>query len=169
MTLSQALLPEFDHEFANTRKTIERVPDDQLGWKPHEKSFSMGELAIHLAEIPQWAPVTIEQDSFDMTPPGAQPREHPKLSSRKEILEMFDQGVARARAAIAAASDEQWMKPWSLLKGGQILMTMPRIAVARSFILNHNVHHRAQLGVYLRLNNLPVPALYGPSADEGAM
>ena len=129
----------------------------------------MGELAIHLAEIPQWAPVTIEQDSFDMTPPGAQPREHPKLSSRKEILEMFDQGVARARAAIAAASDEQWMKPWSLLKGGQILMTMPRIAVARSFILNHNVHHRAQLGVYLRLNNLPVPALYGPSADEGAM
>ena len=128
-----------------------------------------GQLATHLAEILQWMPITVEQDSFDVEPPGGQTYQRPKLTSGKQILEMFDQGLASARATLAKASDEQLMKPWSLLKGGQTVMTMPRIACVRSFILNHNVHHRAQLGVYLRLNNLPVPAIYGPSADEGQM
>lgn len=169
MALSQALLPELEHEFAGTRKTIERVPDDKLAWKPHAKSFSMGDLATHLAEMPGWATVTLEQDSFDVNPPGGSTHQRPKVSSRQEILEMLDKNLAAARALLAKATDEQLMKPWSLLNGGKVTMTMPRIAVFRSFILNHNIHHRAQLGVYLRLNDIPVPALYGPSADEGAM
>ena len=169
MALSQALLPEFDHEFAGTRKTIERVPDDKLAWKPHAKSFSMGDLAIHLAEIPGWMGATIDLDSFDVNPPSGQHYERPKLGSRQEILEAFDKNVATARATVAAASDEHLMKPWSLLSGGKPILTMPRIAVLRSFLMNHTIHHRAQLGLYLRLNDIPVPGLYGPSADEGAM
>ena len=169
MAISQALLPEFDQEFANTRKTVERVPDDKLAWKPHPKSFSMGDLATHLAEFPGWMGVTIEQDSFDVAPPGGQTYQRPKLGSRKEILEMFDKNLAAAREALQKATDEQLMKPWSLLNGGKVTMTMPRIAVFRSFIMSHNIHHRAQLGVYLRLNNVAVPSLYGPSADEQSM
>ena len=169
MALNQALLPELDHEMSGTRKTLERVPDDKLAWKPHAKSFSMGELATHLAETPGWTAVTLEQDSFDINPPGGQTYQRPKLGSRKEILEMFDKNLAAARAVLAKATDEQLMKPWSLLNGGKVTMTMPRIAVFRSFIMSHNIHHRAQLGVYLRLNNVAVPALYGPSADEQTM
>ena len=169
MAMSQALLPELDHEMAGTRKTLERVPDDKLAWKPHPKSFSMGDLATHLAEAPGWASVTLEQDSFDMNPPGGQSYQRPKLGSRKEIVEMFDKNLAAARAALANATDEQLMKPWSLLDGGKVILTMPRIAVFRSFIMSHNIHHRAQLGVYLRMNDVPVPALYGPSADEQSM
>lgn len=167
MTLSQALLPEFDMEFANTRKAISRVPDNKLTWKPHEKSFSMGELAIHLAEIPQWMAFSIGQSSFDVSPPGGQAYQRPKLGSCREILEMFDKGVTKARTVLSGASDEMLTEPWSLLKGGDILFTMPRIAVVRSFLMNHNIHHRAQLGMYLRLNDIPVPGHYGPSADEG--
>ena len=166
MGLNQALLPELDHELAGTRKTLERVPDDKLAWKPHEKSFSMGDLAAHLAEMPSWAPVILEQESFDINPPGGQTYQRPKLGSRKEILELFDKNLTAARAMLEKASDEQLMKPWSLLNDGKVTMTLPRIAVFRSFIMNHNIHHRAQLGVYLRLNNVPVPSLYGPSADE---
>ena len=169
MPLSQAMLPEFDAEFGNTRKTIERVPDDRLAWKPHPKSFSMGDLAIHLAEAPGWGMAILGQDSFDVAPPGGASYVPPKLGSRKEILEIFDKNLSQLRAALAGTSDEQFLKPWSLLKGGQTVMTMPRLAVFRTFVMNHNIHHRAQLGVYLRLNDLPVPALYGPSADEGAM
>ena len=169
MALNQALLPELDHEMAGTRKTLERVPDDKLGWKPHEKSFSLGDLATHLAEMPGWAQVTIEQDSFDVNPPGGHTYQRPKLGSRKEILEMFDKNLVAARALLAKASDEQLMQPWSLLNGGKVTFTMPKIAIFRSFILSHNIHHRAQLGVYLRLNNIAVPALYGPSADEQSL
>ena len=169
MGLSEALLPEFDHEMANTRKTLERVPEDKLGWKPHEKSMTMGRLAAHLAEIPGWASHTIEQDSLDLAPPGAPPYQPTRANSRKEILDMFDSNVTAARAAIADARDDHLMKPWSLLSGGRTILSLPRIAVLRSFIMNHGIHHRAQLGVYLRLNDLPVPAIYGPSADEGGM
>ena len=169
MPLNQALLPELDHEMAGTRKTLERVPDDKLAWKPHEKSFSMGELATHLAEMPSWASVTLDQDSFDVNPPGGSTYQRPKLGSRKEILELFDKNLVAAREALRKATDEQLMKPWSLLNGGKVTMTMPRLAVFRSFIMSHNIHHRAQLGVYLRLNNVAVPALYGPSADEQSM
>ncbi len=168
MPISQALLPEFDQEMANTRKTLERVPDDRFDWKPHPKSGTMGWLAGHVANIPGWAATSIEKDSLDIQPPGAPPPQMPVPRSRKEILDLFDQGSATARAAITSASDEHLMKPWTLLQGGKTIFTMPRIAVLRGFVMNHLIHHRAQLGVYLRLNDIPVPSTYGPSADEGS-
>ena len=169
MAMSAALLPEFDQEMANTRKTLERVPDDKFDWKPHAKSFAMGGLATHIATLPSWTVETIEKDALDIEPVGGEPYRATPASSRKELLETFDKNVAAARAAIAGASDEHLFKPWSLLKGGAVVLTLPRVAVLRSFVMNHLIHHRAQLGVYLRLNDVPVPALYGPSADEGAM
>jgi uncharacterized damage-inducible protein DinB len=169
MGLSEALLPEFDIEMANTRKTLERVPEDRLDWKPHEKSTTMGGLATHLANLPSWAALTIDKDSFDMAPPGAPPFRLPQAGSVKEVLEQFDKNVASARAAIAGASDEQLFKTWSLLSGGNNIFTLPKVAVLRSFVMNHIIHHRAQLGVYLRLNDVPVPSIYGPSADETSM
>lgn len=170
MGLSEALLPEFDHEMANTRKTLERVPENKLSWKPHEKSGTMGWLATHLANLPTWVVSTLDKNSLDLAPPGGTAvGPIPPARSRKEVLEMFDKNVAAARAAIAGASDAHLGKPWTLLHGGKTVFTLPRIAVLRSFIMNHSIHHRAQLGVYLRLNNVPVPAIYGPSADEGAM
>jgi len=169
MPLSEALLPEFDHEMANTRTTLERVPEDRLSWKPHEKSGTMGWLATHLANLPSWVNFTLDNDSLDLAPPGAAPAgPMPPANSRKELLEMFDKNVSAARKALAGASDPHLAKPWSLLKGGKTILSMPRIAVLRGFVMNHTIHHRAQLGVYLRLNNVPVPALYGPSADEGS-
>lgn len=167
MGLSESLLPEFDHEMANTRKTLERVPDGKFGWKPHEKSFPMGNLSGHLANLPSWGALTISSDSFDMAP-GGQPLKAPELNSTKDLLEKFDENVAATRAAIAGASDQDLFKPWTLLSNGNTILTMPKIAVLRSFVMNHIIHHRAQLGVYLRLNDIPVPSIYGPSADEGA-
>ena len=169
MKLRETLLPEFDHEMANTRRTLERIPEDKLSWKPHEKSTTMGGLATHLANIPAWAVNTINDNSFDLTPPGAPPTRIRPVNSRAEVLEMFDQNVAAARAAVAASSDEHLLKPWSLLSGGRTIFTLPRIAVVRSMVMSHTIHHRAQLGVYLRLNDVPVPAVYGPSADEGGI
>ncbi len=169
MALSEALLPEFDHEMANTRRTLERVPDGKFAWKPHERSGSMGWLATHLANIPSWAVFVINQDSLDLAPQGVPAQPPPAANSRKELLEAFDKNVSAARAAIADAGDSHLVKPWSLLKNGNVILTMPRIAVLRSFVMNHSIHHRAQLGVYLRLNNVPLPAIYGPSADEGSM
>jgi uncharacterized damage-inducible protein DinB len=169
MTIAETILPEFDQEMANTRKTLERVPDDKLAWKPHPKSFTMGALAQHLAMMAGWTKETMTLDSFDVAPPGAPPYQPPPMKSRQDILDTFDKGVAAARAAIAATSDEQMRKTWSLLNGGKPMFSMPRIAVLRSMIMNHCIHHRAQLGVYLRLNDIPVPSIYGPSADEGGM
>ncbi|HEV8132120.1 MAG TPA: DinB family protein [Acidobacteriota bacterium] len=169
MRISGTLLPEYDQEMANTRKTLERVPEDKFGWKPHEKSMTLGRLAQHLSEIPSWANFTIDKDSLDIAPPGAPPYQPPRANSRRELLQLFDKNVTAARAAIAGASDEHLKKPWTLLFGGKTVFTLPRIAVLRTSVMNHGIHHRAQLGVYLRLNNVPVPALYGPSADEGSM
>jgi uncharacterized damage-inducible protein DinB len=166
MAINQALLGEFDHEMANARKTIERVPDAKFDWKPHAKSFSMGALAGHIAFIPGWAKMTLETPEFDVHPVGGQPAQPPPIKNRADLLAFFDKGVAEARAALSAASDQELMKPWSLLSGGKPVFTMPRIAVLRAMIMNHVVHHRGQLTVYLRMNDLPVPALYGPSADE---
>ena len=168
MPISQALLPEFDQEMATTRRVLERVPEGNYDWKPHEKSMTIGRLAGHVAELPGWVPVTLEREKFDMATDGAQ---FPSLtaSSRKSLLEAFDKNVATARKAIAAASDEQLMKNWSLIHQGKPVFTMPRAAVLRSFTMSHIIHHRGQLSVYLRLNNVPVPAIYGPSADENTM
>lgn len=165
MAIAASMLPEFDHEMANTRKTLERVPDDKFDWKPHEKSFSTGALAAHLANLPSWANITIELDVFDMAPEG-NALKTPECHSRQELLETFDQNIAKARETLAGASDEHLMKPWTLLASGQEVLSMPRVAVLRGFVMNHMIHHRAQLGVYLRLNDIPVPSIYGPSADE---
>jgi len=166
MPMSQSLLPEFDHEMANTRKALERVPEDKFGWKPHEKSMSLGRLATHVAELSGWVSNTLESESLDFAPPGAPPYQPLIAASRTALLEMFDKNVAAARAAISAASDAQLMAPWTLLAGGKTIFSMPRIAVLRGMVMNHMIHHRGQLTVYLRLNDVPVPALYGPSADE---
>src|SRR5437867_1917260 len=148
MPISQMILPEFDHEMANTRKTLERVPDDKFGWKPHEKSFAMGALATHVATLPSWTVMTIQKDSIDIAPEGEPPRKADPCNTREELLARFDGNIAAARAAIAAASDEELLKPWTLISGGKTIFTVPRISALRSFVMNHNVHHRAQLGVY---------------------
>jgi uncharacterized damage-inducible protein DinB len=142
------------------------VPEDKLNWKPHEKSFSMGYLATHLAALPSWAAITIENDEIDIAPGGQPPPKTEPAKSRDELLETFDRNVAAARRAIASATDEQLLKDWTLLSGGKAMMTAPRISVLRSYVMNHLIHHRAQLGVYLRLNDVAVPAMYLNSADE---
>jgi uncharacterized damage-inducible protein DinB len=168
MPLNSLLMPEFDQEMANTRKVLVRVPEDRLTWKPHVKSMSLAELATHLASIPGWTTFTLESEFLDMGTPEAS--QAPKtVSSLQELLALFDKGVTAARTALAAASDECLQAVWSLRTGEQTLFTMPRIAVLRTFILNHGIHHRGQLEVYLRLNDVPLPAIYGPSADEGQM
>ena len=169
MSISASLLPEFDQEMANTRKALERMPDDKFDWKPHEKSGTMGWLANHLANLPSWTVYTINQDSLDLAPTDGESLKWEGQGSRQELLDYFDKNVGAARAAIAEASDEEFLKSWSLLKGGVTLMTLPKIAVMRGFVMNHIIHHRGQFTVYLRLNDVPVPPIYGPSADEGAM
>jgi uncharacterized damage-inducible protein DinB len=166
MSLSDSLLPEFDQEMASTRKTLERIPDDKFDWKPHEKSTTLGGLATHLGNIPSWAMYTLNQDSLDLAPEGKPAMQLDMAKSREELLATFDDNIKNARAAIAGANDQEFMKPWSLLRTGKTLLTLPKIAVLRGFVLSHMIHHRAQLGVYLRLNDIPVPSIYGPSADE---
>lgn len=168
MALNEMLLPEFDREMAGTRKTLERVPYEKWDWKPHAKSTAMGGLATHLCNIATWTIYTMNQDSVDLTPGGTPLPGAELAKSQAELLETFDSNVTKARAAIAAATDMEFFKPWTLLSNGKTIFTMPKIAVLRSFIMNHLIHHRAQLGVYLRLNDLPVPSLYGPSADENS-
>jgi uncharacterized damage-inducible protein DinB len=169
MPIADALLPEFDHEMANTRKMLERIPQEIWDWKPHPKSSTTRELATHIATIPGWMVDTIEKDSFDFAPVGGQPYQPPVFASKEEALAAFDEGVAGARASLAAAQDAHLMKEWALLAGGQVIFSMPRMACIRSFVMNHGVHHRAQLGVYLRLCDVAVPGMYGPSADETGM
>ena len=166
MAIKDMLLPEFDQEMAGARKTLERVPEDRPDYKPHPKSMTLGRLAGHLAELPLWAVMTLKHDELDMAPAGAPPLQPGVMTTRAKLLEEFDKNVAEARKALEATSDEQFMRPWSLLRSGQKLMTMPKLAVMRNFVLNHVIHHRAQLGVYLRLNDVAVPSIYGPSADE---
>jgi uncharacterized damage-inducible protein DinB len=162
MNIAQSLLAEMDHEMASTRKELERVPEDKFDWAPHPKSAKMGKLAQHLAMLPSWTKETMTKDSLELG--SSEPPPPPK--SRKEILDLFDQNCKVAKEVLASAKDEEFFKPWSLKMKGQVLMTMPKIVVMRNFVMNHNVHHRAQLGVYLRLNDVAVPSIYGPSADE---
>ena len=169
MALKDAILPEFDQEMAATRKTLERVPEAKFSWKPHDKSGSMIWLASHVADIPSWATMTIQHDELDMAPGGKKMEQPPLPKTTQEMLERFDNYVKEARAAIAGVSDAELAKPWSLKNNGETLLTMPKGVCLRTWVFSHNVHHRAQLGVYLRLNNIPVPAIYGPSADESGM
>jgi len=165
MTIAQQLLPEFDQEMGTTRRTLERVPNEKWEWRPHPKSSTMGWLAGHLANIPTWTNHGIDLDKLDIAPEGKPLRGSP-IATREKALEAFDRNVKAARAAIAAASDEHLSAGWSLISNGRPIFTLPRAAVLRSFVMSHMIHHRAQLGVYLRLNDIPVPATYGPSADE---
>ena len=166
MNYAETILPEFDREIANTRKVLERVPENKLDWQAHPKSHTIGWNANHLAEILGWVPGILTAPSWDIAPIGGEPYQSPKGTSRREILDLFDRNVAAARKAIAAVRDDQMTQPWSLLKAGTSLFTMPRVTVIRSFVLNHLIHHRAILCVYLRLNNIPVPGMYDPSGDE---
>ncbi|HET7110554.1 MAG TPA: DinB family protein [Gemmatimonadales bacterium] len=165
MAISDGLLKEFDHEMRNTRRTLERVPFDKAAWKPHHKSYSLGSLAEHLTVIPALAVPVLTAAELDV---AAERGRHAPANSAKELLEHFDRNVAAGRSALASLLDAESATPWTLKAGDQVLWTLPRLVAFRGFIMNHMVHHRAQLGVYLRLNDVPVPGIYGPSADEKA-
>jgi uncharacterized damage-inducible protein DinB len=166
MAIRDTILPEFDMEMESTRRTLERVPDEQFSWKPHEKSGTLGWMAGHIANLPSWAKMTMELEALDLAPAGGWNFTLPKPANRKELLEVFDKSRAEARAALAAADDAAFAKPWALLMAGNELFREPRAAVLRRMVFNHIIHHRGQLTMYFRLLNVPVPALYGPSADE---
>jgi uncharacterized damage-inducible protein DinB len=162
MSIRELLLPEFDQEMANTRKLLEIVPEDRPDFKPHAKSMPLGRLAAHVAELPSWVGPTIDLEVLDL-PPGQTPY---VAKSRRELLEKFDRNVAEARQKIAGSNDEHLAKIWTLKFAGKTIASMPRSTVLRTMVMNHLVHHRAQLGVYLRLNEIPIPGMYGASADE---
>ncbi len=166
MTLAESLIPEFDQEMTSTRKVLERIPDDKLDWRPHRKSNTIGWNANHLAESVEWMAGVLTTPSFDVAPPGGPRYESPKLKTRKEILELFDRNVVAARKALGATSDDAMAQQWSLLEAGNPFFTMPRASAIRMFGFSHLIHHRAVLCVYLRLNDIPVPGMYGPSGDE---
>ena len=164
--ISQSLLPEFDMEMANTRKMLERVPEANLDFTPHPKSMNLSRLAGHVAEIPLWGVMTLAQDELDMRPAGIAAFESHKLTSKVASLAFFDENVGKARALLADTSDADMMRTWSLKDNGKTVLAFPKVAVMRSFVMNHIIHHRAQLGVYLRMNNVAIPGMYGPSGDE---
>ncbi|HXU34593.1 MAG TPA: DinB family protein [Thermoanaerobaculia bacterium] len=162
MSISETLLPELDHEMATTRRMLERVPIAEKGdWKPHEKSMSLSRLANHVAELPGWLTVTVTSEALDLANYSS-----PTHATSEALLASFDALVTEGRAALAAASDEDLFVPWALQMGGQELFKIPRVAVLRTWVFNHIVHHRGQLTVYLRELGVPVPSIYGPSADE---
>lgn len=165
MTLAEVLLPEFDREVATTRRVLERVPDGALDWRPHPRSMTLGALASHLGELGHWGQATVDLAGVDLEqmarPPGWTPP-----ASRAALLEAFDRHMTGARSALAGKTDAELMAPWTLRRGGQEFFTMPKATCLRTFVLNHLVHHRGQLTVYLRLLDVPLPSIYGPSADE---
>jgi uncharacterized damage-inducible protein DinB len=163
MAIKDGLLAEFDHEIGTTRRLLERVPDDRLSWKPHEKSMSLGRLATHLSDLPHWGGTILNDDSFDLAsaPPNVAER-----ASRADIITALDAAAKDTRARLDR-TDAELASPWTLKRGGHQIFSMPRATAFRTFVLYHMVHHRGQLSVYLRLNDVPVPAIYGPSAEEG--
>ena len=166
MSIAESVLPELDNEAATTRKMLERVPAEHAAWKPHPKSFSLGDLAAHIANLPVWGVMTMGQTELDLNPPGGPGWVPPAYSDRAANLSTFDANITAMRAALAAAGDADYMVNWSLKNAGQTLFTMPRVVVIRTFVLNHLIHHRGQLSVYLRLKDVPLPSVYGPTADE---
>jgi uncharacterized damage-inducible protein DinB len=166
MAIAESLLAEFDNEVATTRRVLERVPEDQADWKPHPKSMTLGQLSTHIAELVGWTDMIIKETEFDLEPPGGEPYKSAEFESSAVLLERFDASVEAARTVLGGASDDVLHVTWTLKKGGKTVMAMPRPAWVRTFVLKHVVHHRGQLSVYLRLLDVPVPPIYGPSADE---
>src|SRR5262249_18355282 len=164
MPVSRQLVPEFTQEMATTRRVLARVPEDRFGWQPHAKSMTLGRLATHLADVTGFGATTPTQDGPALAARAGGP---PKtLATLQEILDLFDANVAQSRAAIEATGDEAFAQPWTLRRGEQVIFTLPRIAALRTLSIHHTIHHRGQLSVYLRLNDVPVPSIYGPTADE---
>ena len=166
MTLAEAILPEFDQEMATTRRVLERVPAARAAWKPHERSMSLGDLSLHVANVVSWLRITLETRELDLAPPGGAGFQKVVFESPGATLAHFDRVASEGRAALAASSDADLAQPWSLKVGGTVKFTMLRSACVRLFVLNHLIHHRGQLTVYLRLCDVPLPSIYGPTADE---
>ena len=164
--MGQAMAHELQHEASAARKLLEAIPEDKWDYKPHEKSMTIGNLGSHIAESLEWTETTCQEDSFEMDPETYVPE---KASNREELLKMFDGYAEKAVAALAATPDDKMMVPWKFIMAGKVAFEMPRVAVLRSFILSHLVHHRGQLSVYLRLLDVPVPQIYGPTADDPTM
>jgi uncharacterized damage-inducible protein DinB len=164
--ISSALIAEMEQEAATTRKCLERVPADKFSWKPHEKSMEFGKLAVHIAEMFSWTPVTLQQPELDFSKFDYKPYEP---STTQDLVDFLDKNVAEAIDVLRNTPDEVFFEDWTMRNGEQIYFTIPKIATMRSFVMNHIVHHRGQLSVYLRLNDIAVPSIYGPSADEGQM
>ena len=164
--IAMALIAEMEHEAAVTRTCLERIPSDKFDWKPHEKSMSFGRLASHIAEMFAWTPSTMDHAELDFSKMDYKPFEP---SSTEELVEFLDKNVAEAIATLKSSADDRFMENWTMRNAETVYFTMPKVAVMRSFIMNHIVHHRGQLSVYLRLNDIAVPSIYGPSADEGQM
>lgn len=163
MGVRETLLPEFDQEMAATRLVLARVPEASFAWKPHERSQALGGLATHLAQIPHWGCAILTRDGHDLTSGGAPATTLPSVAA---VLERFDQHVSEVRRALLEMADGQLQTPWALRRGDHLILSMPRIAALRRFVLHHTIHHRGQLTMYLRLQGVPLPPLYGPSADE---
>ena len=161
--LKDLLRAELDHELATTKRLLDRIPPDKLAWKPHEKSMSLGGLGKHVASIPNWAPFILDRLELDL---ADAPRALGEPNTLDDILSLFETARATARTALEK-TDAELAALWLLKKNGQELFAMPRLSAYRSFVVNHLIHHRGQLSVYLRLNDVPVPAIYGPTADEG--
>jgi len=163
MNIASILLPIFDHEMRGTRTVLERIPVDRADYKPHEKSMAMGRLAVHVARLPRFAIAIFNTPSMDL---GATKWPDLILESREKLLAEFDAGVAEVRGIIPTLTEQQLEQPWKLAWGEKTIAEMPRAVLYHTLFLNHLIHHRSQLAVYLRLNDLPVPGLYGPSADD---
>lgn len=164
-SISASLLPEWDQEWATTRKLLLLVDDRHAAFRPHAKSMTLGDLALHLASNPTWALRTLETTEFDVAPPGGPAWTPPTFESPRATLALFDANVKAARERIAAADDPDWMVGWSLKRAGATLFTLPRLVCMRSFVINHMIHHRGQMTVYLRMCDVPLPMVYGPTAD----
>jgi len=166
MALAQALLPEFEHEMATLRRVVERIPTDRMDYRPHPKSFTLHDLANHLVTIPGWTTTTMKETELDFGLPETRAKQPKPSATTEGLLRTLDAAVEGALSALNQASDEDFQVIWTLKNEGQVLMAMPRIAVYRGFVMNHLIHHRAQVAVYLRMLDVPVPSIYGPSADE---
>jgi uncharacterized damage-inducible protein DinB len=165
MAFTDALLGEFDHEMKTTRSLLERVPMDKAEWKPHTKSTSLGGLASHLAQLAGYGALVAGQNEVDMAPRTAPGFKPVQFTTRDELLSAFDANAAKSREQIAKLPESKLGDTWTLRNGDHVIFSLPRAAVFRSFLMNHMVHHRGQLSVYLRLNDVPLPSIYGPTAD----